>query len=213
MHEDRTTIAIQRYLDDLNGPRGESLAEPIVREMLGRAAQRLHLLCSVLLRRSYPRLTRPPVNMQATEMLSAVIERMIKALREARPGTVRQFFHIASQHMRWELNDVARRLDKGANAATLGQEFVAPPAESDSTIGPNATRMLEAIDRLPEEQREVFDLVRIHGMSQPEAAQLLGVTVRTIQRRLSSSILHLTEALADLRPPDLNPGGPDSIPE
>jgi RNA polymerase sigma factor (sigma-70 family) len=210
MDRERTTLAIQRYLDDLNGSQGESLEEPIVRDLLGRAAQRLHLLCASLLHRSYPRLTRPPVNMHATEMLSAVIERMLKAMREARPGTVRQFFHIAGQHMRWELNDVARRLDKGASAMELREEFIAPPAESDSTIGPNAVRMLEAIEGLPVEEREVFDLIRLHGMTQPEAAELLGVTVRTVQRRLSSSILLLTEELADLGPPDLNRGGPDA---
>lgn len=210
MGNERTTLVIQRYLDDLNGPRGESFAEPIVRELLGHAAERLQLLCANLLHRSYPRLARPPVNLEATEMLSAVIERLLKALRKARPGTTRQFFCIASQHMRWELNDVARRLDKGANAAQLRDEFVAPPPESDSTIGPNAVRMLEAIESLPEEEREVFDLVRIHGMSSSDAAELLGVAVRTVQRRLSSSILLLTEKLTDLSPPELKAGGPDA---
>lgn len=212
MENDRTTIAIQRYLDDLNRADGNALAESIVRELLGRAAQRLHLLCGALLHRSYPRLTRPPANLQATEMLSAVIERMLKAMREARPGTVRQFFYIAGQHMRWELNDVARRLDKGANAVELRAEFVAPPPESDSTIGPSAVRMLDAIERLPAEEREVFDLIRIHGMTQPETADLLGVSVRTVQRRLTSSILLLTEQLADLCPPELSRGDSDEPP-
>ena len=208
MEGERTTVAIQRYLDDLSGSRGESLAEPIVRELLGRATQRLHVLCAALLRRSYPRLTRPPVNLQATEMLSAVIERMLKALREARPGTVRQFFHIAGQHMRWELNDVARRLDQGASQTELGEEVVAPPDDTNSPIGPDAVRMLQAIESLPVEEREVFDLVRIHGMTQPETAELLGVSVRTVQRRLSSSVLLLSEGLADLRPPGLDPTAP-----
>src|SRR5262249_31140522 len=153
MERERTTVAIQRYLDDLNSPDGAMLADPIVRDLLGRAAQRLHLLCATLLHRSYPRLTRPPVNLQATEMLSAVIERMLKAMRGARPANVRQFFHIAGQHMRWELNDVARRLDQKGSAAELRAEFVAPPPDSDSTIGPNAARMLEAIDGLPAEER------------------------------------------------------------
>lgn len=212
MDKDRTTIAIQRYLDDLNGPRGEALTEPIVRDLLGRAAQRLHVLCATLLHRSYPRLARPPVNLQATEMLSAVIERMLKAMRGARPETVRQFFHIASQHMRWELNDVARRLDKGSRAMELREEFIAQPEDSGSPIGPNAVRMLEAIERLPAEQREVFDLVRIHGMSQTEAAELLGISVRTVQRRLTSGIVLLTEELAELCPPELNRGGSDALP-
>ena len=33
-------------------------------------------------------------------MLAAVVERLIKALREARPASVRQFFALAGQHMR-----------------------------------------------------------------------------------------------------------------
>src|SRR5215467_1452025 len=106
--EDHTTAVVQRYLDELAG---DSSAEPIVRAMLDRAVRRLHLLCATLLHRSYPRLTQPPLNVQADELLGAVAERLLKALREARPRNVRQLFALANQHMRWELNDLARRLD------------------------------------------------------------------------------------------------------
>src|ERR1700733_12779317 len=108
MSEEHTTAVIQRYLDELDG---DSPAEPIVRALLDRAVRRLHLLCATLLYRSYPRLTQPPLNLQTDELLGAVAERMLKALREARPTTVREFFALASQHTRWELNDLARRLD------------------------------------------------------------------------------------------------------
>ena len=83
-----------------------------MRTLLEVAAGRLHQLCATLLYRSYPRLTRGPSSLQSDEMLSAVVERLIKAMRNARPGNVRQFFQIANQHMRWELNDMARRLDE-----------------------------------------------------------------------------------------------------
>src|SRR5436190_9989229 len=109
MDEERTTAVVQIYLDELAA---DAPAEPVVRALLDRAVRRLHQLCAALLYRSYPRLTRPPLNLQADEMLSAVVERLLKALREARPGTVRQFFALAGQHMRWELNDMARRLDE-----------------------------------------------------------------------------------------------------
>src|SRR5215470_8607725 len=112
----RTTVAIQGYLNELAGLRGDSPAEPVVRSLLSSAAGRLHQLCATLLYRSYPRLTRAPLNLQSEEMLSAVVERLMKALREARPGNVRQFFQIANQHMRWELNDLARRLDERTRA-------------------------------------------------------------------------------------------------
>jgi RNA polymerase sigma-70 factor (ECF subfamily) len=74
------------------------------------------------------------------------------------------------------------------------------PESSGSGIGLNATRMLAAIDNLPEDEREVFSLVRIQGMTQTEAASLVGVSPKTIQRRLNRSLLLLSEMLADLHP-------------
>ena len=210
MGSQRTTVAIQHYLDDL-ASRKDVSSEQIVRELLGCATQRLYQLCSAMLSKSYPRLTRYPVNLQATEMLSAVVERMLKALREARPTNVRQFFHIASQHMRWELNDIARRLDQGPRSVGLCEKLVVQPPAQDTTIGPKAVRILEAIERLPAEFREAFDLVRIQGMTQPEAAELLGVSVRTVQRRLNTGILMLTEELADLRLSGSNPVESDAL--
>src|SRR5881275_880559 len=101
MDAEATSAAVQRYLDELAA---DSPAEAVVRSLLGRAVARLQQLCATLLYRSYPRLTRPPLNLQTDELLDAVIERLIKAMRDVRPQTVRQFFALANQHMRWELN-------------------------------------------------------------------------------------------------------------
>jgi RNA polymerase sigma-70 factor (ECF subfamily) len=134
-------------------------------------------------------------------MLSAVVERLLKALQSVRPLTVRQFFALANQHMRWELNDVARRLDQQQSAAELRESRVAAPASSSTTLSSDGRRILAAIDGLPEEVREAFDLVRIQGLSQPEAAEVLSVSVRTVQRWLNRSLVLLTKDLGDLRPP------------
>jgi RNA polymerase sigma-70 factor (ECF subfamily) len=178
----------------------------LVRALLDRAVRRLHLLCTTLLRRSYPRLAQPPLNLQADELLGAVAERLLKAMREARPQSVRQFFALANQHMRWELNDLARRLDEQPAAVGLSEGRVPAPASSVSGLTPDGLRMLRAIDELPEDEREVFDLVRIQGMTQTEAAQVLGVAAVTVKRRLNRGLQLLTERLADLhpgeRPPD-----------
>jgi RNA polymerase sigma factor (sigma-70 family) len=197
MSQEHTTAVVQRYLDELDG---DSPAEPNVRALLDRSVRRLHLLCATLLHRSYPRLTQPPLNVRAEELLGAVAERLLKALREARPRTVRQLFALANQHMRWELNDLARRLDEQPAAAELREELVPSPASSVSGLTPDGLRMLRAIDELPEDQREVFDLVRIQGLTQVEAAELLGVSTVTVKRRLSRGLRHLAEQLADLRP-------------
>ena len=60
--------------------------------------------------------------------------------------------------------------------------------------------MLEAIDSLPEDVREAFDLVRIQGLTYAEAAELVCVSSKTVQRRLDRSLRILTEGLGDLGP-------------
>jgi RNA polymerase sigma factor (sigma-70 family) len=206
MPDDHTTIVVQRYLDQLAGVRGQSSAEAIVGALLGRSVHRLHHLCANLLNRSYPRLTRAPLNLQSDEILSAVAERLLKAMRKVHPTTVRQFFALANQHMRWELNDVARRLDKQEPFVEMNDSGIpAPPPSSGSLISPNCLRMLEAIESLPDEEREVFDLIRIQGMAQTEAADVLSIAVRTVQRRLNRAMLLLAEKLSDLNPTQRSP--------
>jgi RNA polymerase sigma-70 factor (ECF subfamily) len=197
MSQEHTTAAVQRYLDELAQ---DSPAEPVVRALLDRAVRRLHLLCATLLHRSYPRLAQPPLSLQADELLGAVAERLLKAMREVRPRTVRQFFALANQHMRWELNDLARRLDEQPAAVELRDELVPAPASSGSGLTPEGRRMLAAIGQLPEDEREAFDLVRVQGMTQTEAAQMLGVSAVTVKRRLNRGLRLLAEQLADLRP-------------
>ena len=75
--------------------------------------------------------------------------------------------------------------------------LVPSPASSASGLSPDGRR---AIGELPEDEREAFDLVRIQGMTQVEAAEVLGVSVKTVQRRLNRALLILTEDLDDLRP-------------
>jgi RNA polymerase sigma-70 factor (ECF subfamily) len=202
MNEEHTTAVVQRYLDELAG---DSPAEPLVRALLDRAVRRLHLLCATLLHRSYPRLAQPPLNLQADELLGAVAERLLKALRQARPQNVRQLFALANQHMRWELNDLARRLDEQPAAGELRDGLVPSPVSSVSGLSPDGIRMLQAIDELPEDEREVFDLVRIQGLTQVEAAEVLGVSTKTVQRRLNGALLILADKLEDLRPATQQP--------
>ena len=197
MEEQSTTFVVQRYLDELAG---DTPAEQAVRDLLDRAVGRLHQLCAALLHRSYPRLVQPPLNLQADELLGAVVERLLKALREVRPGTVRQFFALASQHMRWELNDMARRLDERPAAVELHEGLVPAPPSSDSGLSADGRRMLEVIGNLPADEREAFDLVRLQGLTQAEAAQVLGVSAATVNRRLNRGLELLAEALSDLRP-------------
>ena len=198
MNEEPTTAAIQRYLDALQG---DAAAEPLIRDLLERAVGRLRLLCASLLQRSYPRLAQPPLSLETDDLLDGVVAGLLTALRTIRPQTVRQFFALANQHMRWQLNDLARLLDEQPRAAALAESGVAaPPGSNDSCLSQDARRMLGAIEGLPEAEREVFELVRIQGLPYAEAAGVVGASVKTVQRRLNRARLLLAERLADLRP-------------
>jgi RNA polymerase sigma factor (sigma-70 family) len=197
MSDSHTTAAVQRYLDAMAG---DTPADPIIRALLDRAVHRLEMLCASMLYRSYPRLTQPPLNLKPDEMLGAVVERLIKAMRSVRPRTVREFFALTNQHIRWELTDLALRLDEQPAAVELREGLVPAPASSVSLLTPDGRRMLEAIDGLPEDEREAFSLVRIQGLTQVEAAEVMGVSVKTVQRRLNRGLLMLAERLDDLRP-------------
>lgn len=81
------------------------------------------------------------------------------------------------------------------------REGLVPAAESSgSALGPDGFRILEAIEDLPDEEREAFGLVRIQGLTQAEAAEILGVSGKTVQRRLNRGLLLLAQRLEDLRP-------------
>jgi RNA polymerase sigma-70 factor (ECF subfamily) len=75
------------------------------------------------------------------------------------------------------------------------------PASSASGITPDGRRMLAAIENLPGDEREVFGLVRLQGLTQAEAAEVLAVSTKTVQRRLNRASLLLSEELDGLRPP------------
>jgi RNA polymerase sigma-70 factor (ECF subfamily) len=196
--EEATTFIIQRYLDALPG---DTAAEPAVRELLDQAVGRLRLLCATFLYKAYPRFTRPPVNLEPDELLGEVVAGLLTALRKTRPPTVRRFFALASQHMCWQLNDLARRLDERPAAAALAESGVAAsPASTASRLSPDGLRMLEVIEGLPEDEREIFDLVGIQGLTHAEAATVVGVSEKTVYRRLNRARLLLAERLTNLRP-------------
>jgi RNA polymerase sigma factor (sigma-70 family) len=122
-------------------------------------------------------------------------------MRKVRPPTVRQFFALANQHTRWELNDLARRLDERISVVELRDSLVpGRPDTNGSVLSQNAHRMLAAIESLPEDEREVFNLIRIQGMMQSEVAEVVGISLKTVQRRLSRGLIRLVDKLVDLQP-------------
>src|SRR5262245_57215578 len=102
--------------------------------------------------------------------------------------------------------DLARRLDEQPAAVQLDDDSVPAPASSGTGLRPEAHSLMAEIEVLPEGEREAFDLVRIQGMSQSEAARMLGVSVMTVHRRLGRGLQRLAATLGDLYPGGKTPG-------
>ncbi len=199
MSEEQTTAVVQRYLDELAG---DAPAEPIVRALLGPVGPPAPGALRQPAVPGLPTFEQPPVNLQPDELLAPWLNGCSRPCGPPVPRPCDEFFALANQHMRWELNDLARRLDNQPAAGELYEGIVLSPPSSVSRLTPDGLRMLQAIEDLPEDEREVFDLVRIQGMTQVEAAEVLGVSNKTVQRRLNRALLILSETLDDLRPGD-----------
>jgi RNA polymerase sigma factor (sigma-70 family) len=105
---------------------------------------------------------------------------------------MRDFFALAATEVRREPLDLARHFAR-ANRAAAGL-WQAPVSEDSGPAQRPAPsddpdelerwcRFHEDVERLPVEEREVVGLLFYHGRQQAEVAELLGVTVRTVQRR------------------------------
>ena len=127
--------------------------------------------------------------------------RLLRAVRDVQPDSMRAFFALATQQIRRELIDLARHFygprGVGANHASHGPATLLAPIHDppDTTEGPSQLAewrdFHEQVDRLPEEQREVVGLIFYQGLTQAEAGELLGVSVRTVQRWWNAALLQL----------------------
>ncbi|WP_191621429.1 RNA polymerase sigma factor [Marinihelvus fidelis] len=64
----------------------------------------------------------------------------------------------------------------------------APPVHEAAQTDRDVRQLRAAIERLPARCREVFVLCKIHGFSQKETSQILGISTSTIEKHLSRGL-------------------------
>ncbi|MCI0378518.1 MAG: sigma-70 family RNA polymerase sigma factor [Gemmataceae bacterium] len=191
------TSQLQDHLDRLR--RGDSAAR---QALLQNSWERLRLLTQKMLK-SYPGVKRWE---ETDDVLQNVLLRLDRMLRAIEVNSVRDYFRLAATHIRRELIDLARHYfgpeGLGAQHATPGDRDPTPEGPTPERPARNSAGNLEGwcelhrqISLLPDEEREVFDLLWYQGMSQSDAAQLLQVSIRTVKRRWQSARLALMKAL------------------
>lgn len=171
-------------------------------EMLRHLATRLERLTRKMLR-DFPGVRRWA---QTDDVLQGALLRLTRSLEEVRPTTLRAFLGLSSTLIRRELLDLARKHygpeGVGANHASVPAPgdntagLLDPPARTEDPLNLAAWQEFHAtVQELPPEQREVVELVFYQGLSQPEAATLLEISLKTVQRRWHKALETLQEWL------------------
>jgi RNA polymerase sigma-70 factor (ECF subfamily) len=145
---------------------------------------------------------------QTDDVLQNAVLRLHRTLQQLPVETSRDFFRLAALHVRRELLDLAKHYygphGQGARHASSPGEpsdshDLTPPGPVDLSGDPARLAAWgdfhQQIEALPEEEREVFDLLWYQGLSQAEAAEVLGTSERTVKRRWQSARVRLHDAL------------------
>jgi RNA polymerase sigma factor (sigma-70 family) len=136
---------------------------------------------------------------ETDDVLQKALVRLHRALAHVRPPDVRSYVGLAARQIRWVLRDLAREAARGKivvftpDATSPSEEPTDPAGEPSDLL--EWGEFHEKIDSLPDEERETFDLLVYEGLSQPEAAEVLNTSVRTIKRRWQRARLMLRDAL------------------
>ena len=118
----------------------------------------------------------------ADDLVQVAIERALRRAAQWAPGTRLDSWLYRIMRNLW-IDTARSRVRK--------QAFEAPPDEA-SGVGDRGgieesmelVRIMAAMQRLPDEQREVVSLILIEGFGYREAAELLGLPIGTVSSRL-----------------------------
>lgn len=179
------------------GLSGDALAQEA---LLDHACDRLLRLTRKMFH-GYPNLRRWE---QTDDVFQNSMVRLHRALADVRVESVRHFFNLAAVQVRRELLDLAKHHfgpeGDGANHHTDGQ----PADENGGSLHNNAdepedlsswSEFHHQVEKLPEDELEVMNLLYYEGLTQEEAAQVLGISFRTLKRRWQAAKLRLHEGL------------------
>lgn len=207
--DDRETTTVQMLLDRLAA--GD---ESAVDDLIGHAVERLRHIAHKLLQEN-PNVRR----WEATDdLLQNSLLRLHRALKAVKPADERHFINLAVQHIRHELIDLARHHfgPEGDAAHHISNPKVTdsggdqrPLVEVQADSGPGPGTELgqreslkredkwvhQVVERLPDDERQVFDLAYYFGLDQATIAKRLGVSVPTVKRRYMRAKLILADTL------------------
>jgi RNA polymerase sigma factor (sigma-70 family) len=185
-----STLAVRHWLERHKA--GDAIAR---KELLEISMRRLRILARRILGDI------PTVRQfeETDDLLQNSIVRLWKYLNDHQPETPIDYFRLAACLIRRELIDLSRHhfghrvknSDSMDSVSTSDVDSVAPTSQpimaNDDTLDPEKlsqwTEFHEYVEKLPEEDRSLFDLLWYQGLTMAETSELLNIPLRTLGRR------------------------------
>jgi RNA polymerase sigma-70 factor (ECF subfamily) len=174
--------------------------------LIASAQQRLARLTRAMLR-DFPGVRRWE---ETDDVFQNAMLRLCRSLEGSVPGSTAAFLRIAARDIRCALIDLARHyggpLGSGRNQLAPGADAgrIAGEDQSDDTHEPSRLAVWSEFHRhvqeLPDDLQTVMDVVWYEGLSHAEAAEVLQISERTVQRRWRQACLALHDAMRGLPP-------------
>jgi RNA polymerase sigma-70 factor (ECF subfamily) len=172
------------------------------RRLIEHSCERLRGLVRKMLRR-YPKVHRWE---ETDDVFVEAVTRLDKALRTVEPESPRHFYNLAATQIRHVLIDLSRRyygaegLGSHHDTAAINADGDTPPRYEQADVSGEPASLMEwtefheQVGMLPEEEQEVFNLLWYEQLTHEQAAEVLGVTTRTVRRRWRESRYRLIKA-------------------
>lgn len=170
--------------------------------LIDHACERLLKLTRKMFR-SFPSLRRWE---QTDDVFQNSLIRLHRALATVEVKSVSHFFNLAAIQIRRELLDLKKRhygpLGGGTNHQTdhhsaYGKKGVLANWTREPQDPSAWAEFHDRVNALPDEHREIIDLLFYQALTQQEAAQAMGVSVRTLKRRWQAAKIQLGETLGE----------------
>ncbi|MEM6688056.1 MAG: sigma-70 family RNA polymerase sigma factor, partial [Planctomycetota bacterium] len=146
---------------------------------------------------------------QTEDVYQNAAMRLYQAIHECPVQDLKHYYRLAALQIRRELLDMCRHyrgpMGQGANHATqmksdsrpAAVDVQAAPQGAESTDMSAWSEFHQAVEELPQAERDVFEMTWYHDLKQDEIAKVLDVSTRTVKRLWRSARLLLHESLSD----------------
>ena len=142
---------------------------------------------------------------QTDDIFQNAMIRLHRALADVHIQSERHFFNLAAVQIRRELLDLVKKYKAECSFAThhhtdsLNPHIVGGLVAKQFAPENDLEKWSEfhqSVENLPQEEKEVVDLLWYQGLDQAKASELLGISPRTLRRRWQAVRIKLFEVLS-----------------